>query len=84
LLGLHVPFQNQAQIGAFWDYANLYQDHAIPNEQNHVNLASIGLDLNYAAGEDANVQFAMGWQLRDAPGTTKHGGFGQVSVVIGY
>jgi hemolysin activation/secretion protein len=84
LLGLHVPLYNQAQIGAFWDYANLYQDHAIPNEQNHVNLASVGLDLNYSAGQDANVQFAMGWQLRDAPGTTKHGGFGQVSVVIGY
>jgi hemolysin activation/secretion protein len=84
LLGLHVPFTNQAQLGAFWDYANLYQDHAIPNEQNHVNLASAGLDLNYSAGQDANVQFAMGWQLRDAPGTTKHGAFGQVSVVIGY
>jgi hemolysin activation/secretion protein len=84
LLGLHAFPDDQVQLGAFWDYANLYQDHAIPDQQNHVNLASTGLDLNYSAGQDVNVQFAMGWQLRNAPGTTKHGAFGQVSVVIGY
>jgi hemolysin activation/secretion protein len=84
LLGLHAFPDDQVQLGAFWDYANLYQDRAIPDQQNHVNLASTGLDLNYSAGQDVNVQFAMGWQLRNAPGTTKHGAFGQVSVVVGY
>jgi hemolysin activation/secretion protein len=83
-LGLHLPIQNQVQVGAFWDYAHLYQDHAIPDEINQVDLASVGLELNCAAGQDANVQFVMGWQLRNAPYTEKHGGFGQVSVVIGY
>jgi hemolysin activation/secretion protein len=84
LLHLHLPVQDVAQVGVFWDYANLYQHTPIPNMQRHEDIASAGVTANYTVAKNTNVQFAMGWQLRDAPGQTKRGGFGQISLVVGY
>ncbi len=84
LLGLPVPAEDQAQIGLFWNYADLYQGHPIPNLPNRVDLASLGLDLHYQAARYIDLQFDMGWQLRNAPETSKRGGFGEVSMVVGF
>lgn len=84
LLNLHLPVQDQAQIGVFWDYANLYQHSPIPNMQPHEDIASVGIDANYTIDKNTNVQFAMGWQLRNTPGRVRRGGFGQVSLQLGY
>jgi len=84
LLNLHLPMQDQAQIGVFWDYANLYQHSPIPNMQPHEDIASVGIDANYTIDKNTNVQFAMGWQLRNTPGRVRRGGFGQVSLQLGY
>jgi hemolysin activation/secretion protein len=84
LLGLPLPPEDQAQIGLFWNYADLYQVHPIPDLPNRVDLASAGLDLHYQAGRYVDLQFDMGWQLRKAPGTSKRGGFGEVSLVTGF
>lgn len=84
LVGLHLPVADQAQLGAFWDYAHLYQDHQIPNTPDRVDLASVGVTLAYTTADHIDVQFAMGRQLHVAPGETKCGTFGQVSVMASF
>ena len=84
LLGLPLPVKSEAQLGAFWDYANLSQVQPIPDQQNTVDLASVGGDLSYALGRFISVNTSIGWQLRPPPGTTKTGAFGQVSLVAGF
>ena len=84
LLGLHAPAEDEAQLGVFWDYANLNQVKPIPDLQNHVVLGSVGPDLSYALGRYANVSASLGWQLYPAPGTTKTGTFAQVSLIAGF
>ena len=84
LLGLPLPVKSEAQLGAFWDYANLSQVQPIPDLQNTVDLASVGGDLSYALGRFVSVNTSIGWQLRPPPGTTKTGAFGQVSLVAGF
>ena len=79
-----LPVKSEAQLGAFWDYANLTQVQPIPDQQSTVDLASVGGDLSYALGCFVSVDTSIGWQLRPRPGTTKTGAFGQVSLVAGF
>ena len=83
-LGLPLPAEDQAQLGVFWNYADLYQVHSVPDLPDRVDLASAGFELHYQAGRFADVQFDMGWQLRNAPQANKRGAFGEVSVVVGF
>ena len=83
-LGARLPVKSEAQLGIFWDYANLTQVQPIPDTPNTVDLASVGGDLSYALGRFVNVSASLGWQLRPPPGTTKTGAFGQVSLVAGF
>ena len=84
LLGLHPSAKDEAQLGLFWDYANLYQVEPIPDLPDHVVLASVGADLSYEFGRYASANVSLGWQLRPPPGTTETGAFGQISVVVGF
>ena len=84
LLGVHPPVKDEAQLGVFWDYANLFQVQPIPDQPDHVDLASVGPDVSYALGRFASVNASLGWQLRPPPGTTKTGAFAQVSLVAGF
>lgn len=74
VLGLKLPVEDQAQLGIFWNYANLYQVHPIPDLPDRVDLASAGFDFHYQTGRFTDVQFDMGWQLRNAPQAAKRGG----------
>jgi hypothetical protein len=56
----------------------------VPDAVNHADLASAGLDLHASFGRYASLSFDIGWQLRAPPGTAKRGGFGDVSVLVGY
>jgi hemolysin activation/secretion protein len=84
LLGLNLPETDLVQLGAFFDYAYLTQNHPLPNLPTRVDMESVGGTVGYTLGENINVQFAMGCQLSNAPGFNKRGAFGQVSVVVGY
>ncbi len=84
LLGARRPVQDEAQLGIFWDYANLFQVKPIPDQPDHVDLASLGGDLSYALGRFANVSASVGSQLRPPPGTTKTGAYAQVSLMAGF
>jgi len=50
---------------------------------NTADLASAGVEVASQINANASVNFAMGWQLRNAPYTQKHGAFGDVSVSFG-
>ena len=83
LLHLPLPLVDQAQFGVFWDYADLYQVHSIPDLPSRVDLASTGIELRYDVGRYASLDFAVGWQLRAAPGIDKRGAFGDFSITFG-
>lgn len=68
---------------AFWNYADLHQVTSIPNLPRTIDLASLGIGLNYQNGDNLDLKFAIGWQLRSAPGVLKKGGYGDISVSIG-
>jgi len=74
---------DQSQLGIFYDYADLSQVRAIPGLQNRVDLASAGVDFRAEFKNHMSVHFALGWQLRNAPGATKHGAFGDITVTVG-
>lgn len=85
LLGLHPGFNSgSAQVYAFWNYADLHQITTLQGTVPVADLASVGVGLNYGLSNNVDVRFATGWQLRAAPGYSKTGAIGQVSVIIGY
>jgi hemolysin activation/secretion protein len=83
LLGVHSRFDDSSQAGAFLAYAHTAQVSPIPYQVNTADLASAGVEVASQINANASVNFAMGWQLRNAPYTQKHGAFGDVSVSFG-
>jgi hemolysin activation/secretion protein len=81
---LHLSAPDAEQLGVFWDYGHVAQITPVPDAVNHADLASAGLDLHASFGRYASLSFDIGWQLRAPPGTAKRGGFGDVSVLVGY
>lgn len=82
--GLFGLKQGTFQADAFWNYADLHQIRDVPNTPKVVDLASIGVGLNYQYASNIDAKFAVGWQLRNAPGFIKKGGFGEFSITIGF
>lgn len=76
-------FNDESQLGIFYDYADLSQVRAVPGLRDRVDLASAGVDFRAEFKNHMSVHFALGWQLRNAPGTGKHGAFGDITVTLG-
>jgi hemolysin activation/secretion protein len=72
------------QFGAFLDYAHLNQIDPIPNIQNRVNLASVGVNAHYSASRFLDVQFDLGWRLKRVMAAPERGAFGHISVTVGF
>ncbi len=73
-------FGDKAQVGVFFDYANLREVSPIPDVQSPVDLASAGFLARYSISRFLDVQYDMGWRLRRAPTVPERGAYGQVSV----
>ncbi len=84
LANLHVPVADAEQLGVFLDYGHVTQVQAIPAAVNEVDLASAGFLLHSAIGRFADLAFDIGWRLRDSPTDGKRGGFGDISLTVGY
>jgi hemolysin activation/secretion protein len=84
LLHIPTPVSDQEQVGVFWDYGHVSQVQGIPSAVNAADLSSVGLDLHATLNRYVDVKFDIGWQLRDVPGTTRRGAFGDVAVVVGF
>ncbi len=72
------------QADAFWNYADLHQIQDVPNTPKVVDLASVGVGLNYQYNSTIDAKFDVGWQLRTAPGFIKKGGYGEFSITVGF
>ena len=79
-----VPFGDQLQFGAFFDYAHLTQVTAIADVPRSIELASTGLNAHYLMGRYFDVQFDLGWRLRATASQPHNGAFGQVAITVGY
>ncbi len=84
LVDLHLPAKDAEQLGVFLDYGHVSQVRPIPNAVNEADLASTGFLLQTTIGRYADLDFDIGWRLREAPADDKRGGFGDVSLTVGY
>jgi hemolysin activation/secretion protein len=83
---LHVatPVKDAEQLGVFWDYGHVTQVQSVPNTINGADLSSVGFDVHATLDRYVDVRHDLGAQLRNAPGTSKRGVFGDVAVVLRY
>jgi hemolysin activation/secretion protein len=84
LAHLHLPVEDSAQFGAFWDYGHVAQVRPIPDALNSADLSSVGLTLNSTIGSFFDLEFDIGWRLRGAPYNGKRGAFGDIALTVGY
>lgn len=70
----------KAQLGVFFDYADLRQVSPIPDVQSPVELASAGFLARYSISRFLDVQYDMGYRLRGPPTVPERGAYGQVSL----
>jgi hemolysin activation/secretion protein len=78
------PVADQVQFGVFWDYGHVSQNTPIPKAVNQSDLSSVGVVLHGTLDRFVDVKFDTGWRLREAPGTNRHGAFGDVALVVGF
>jgi hemolysin activation/secretion protein len=78
------PQGDQAQLGVFFDYAYLKQNTVIPDSPNDVTLASAGANAHLSFLRNFDLQFDLGWRLREVATQPKNGAFGQIAITVGY
>jgi len=77
-------FEDNAQFGAFFDYAHLTQNTTIPYTQNNFDLSSLGIDAHYLISRYLAFEFDLGWRLRRTELQPSLGAYGQVSLTVSY
>ncbi|MBS0961302.1 hypothetical protein [Acetobacter thailandicus] len=85
-----ISLYDTEQVGLFYDYGHVSQVHPIAQSVNEADLSSIGLDLHSAVDRYISLIFNVGWRLhgvsaiREQNGFGNKGGFGTLSLTIGY
>jgi hemolysin activation/secretion protein len=64
-------FEDEMQLGVFFDYADLGQKTDFPDLPANVKLSSIGVNAHYNIARNFNLQIEVGSQLRKTPDTRK-------------
>lgn len=86
----HLPVHDTEQVGLFYDYGHVSQVTSIAQSVNEADLSSIGLDLHSAVDRYVSLVFNVGWRLhgvsaiREQNGFGNKGGFGMLSLTVGY
>jgi hemolysin activation/secretion protein len=85
-LDTNSPWNDQSQIGIFYDYGYVTNNDLIPNTPSSASLQSIGLGYHMIAGPDQNVRVDLdyGFQLHKLPGLADTSQFGHVAVTLAY
>jgi hemolysin activation/secretion protein len=80
------PWNDQSQIGVFYDFGMVSNSSPIPNQPNSAELSSLGLGYHLIAGPDQNVRIDLdyGFQMHKVPGALDDSQFGHVSVTVAY
>lgn len=86
LLNTNSPWNDESQVGVFYDYSHVSNNDPIPNTANSVDLESLGLGYHMIAGPDQNIRLDLdyGFQLRKLPGAADTSQFGHVAVTVAY
>ncbi|MFT8655821.1 MAG: ShlB/FhaC/HecB family hemolysin secretion/activation protein [Acetobacter papayae] len=85
-----LPVHDTEQVGLFYDYGHVSQVNPIAQSVNEADLSSIGLDLHSAVDRYVSLIFNVGWRLhgvsaiREQNGFGNKGGFGTLSLTVGY
>ncbi len=77
-------FRDQLQFLAFWDYGAAHNHTLLPGEAYETPLSSLGAGLRYSINTYLSVRFDYGFQLLDTGFDNRHGGRGDVGVVLSY
>ena len=72
--------RDKAQLGVFFDYASLRQVAPIPDVHNTINLASAGFLARYSISRFVDIEFDLGWRLRETPTVPVRASYGQISL----
>ncbi|MCX2565769.1 hypothetical protein OQ496_04770 [Acetobacter suratthaniensis] len=86
----NLPVHDTEQVGLFYDYGHVSQVNPIAQSVNEADLSSIGLDLHSAVDRYVSLVFNVGWRLhgvsaiREQNGFGNKGGFGTLSLTVGY
>ncbi|MDB5396168.1 MAG: peptide transporter [Rhodospirillales bacterium] len=85
-LDTNSPWNDQSQIGVFYDYGSVSNNVQIPSTPSSAQLESVGLGYHMIAGPDQNVRLDLdyGFQLRKLPGFADTSQFGHVAVTLAY
>jgi hemolysin activation/secretion protein len=71
------------QFDAFWDYGFVRDNRVPPGAANGTTLISAGIGAHYTLGRFIDLRVENGWQLRRAPGETRHESRLIFSAVVG-
>jgi hemolysin activation/secretion protein len=85
-LNTNSPWNDQSQIGVFYDFGSVSNNTLIPNTPSSAQLESVGLGYHLLDGPDQNVRVDLdyGFQLRKLPGASDTSQFGHVAVTLAY
>ena len=85
-LDTNSPWNDQSQIGFFYDFGTVSNNRPIPNTPNSAQLSSLGLGYHMISGPDQNVRVDLdyGFQMHKLPGAADDSQFGHVSVTVAY
>ncbi len=75
---------DQAQLDAFWDYANVKSKTLSFGLPGRFTLSSVGVGLRYNVGTNLSLRFEYGWQLQATPGPHGHSQLPYFEVSMSY
>jgi hemolysin activation/secretion protein len=74
---------DQIQGDVFWDYGHVRDHKDSAGTSNSETLQSVGAGFHYTLSRFVDLRFEYAWQLRKAPGATKHNAEPYLSLVVG-
>jgi hemolysin activation/secretion protein len=84
LLKTDSPWNDQTQLGVFYDYGDVFDKTQVPFAPSSIQLSSVGMGFHLLAGPDQNVRIDLdyGFQLHKLPFANNDSQYGHVAVTI--
>lgn len=77
-------FNDQLQFLAFWDTGAGYNHTPLPGEPSEISLSSLGGGLRYSINSYLSIRADYGFQLQNTGLDNRHGGRGDIGIVVSY
>ena len=84
LLNTDSPWNDQTQLGVFYDYGRVFDKNQVPGEPSSIDLSSVGMGFHLLAGPDQNVRIDLdyGFQLHKLPFANSDSQYGHIAVTL--